>query len=157
MNKYVVLILAALVFVIAAGCSDYQASSENSAAGADSVKQSSGGSVSKGEERPYTPPAGRRMLAEDFSSNLRTGTTIVYFAKVSCPACEAQNKIWERVVKKLPQGVKAEKRFTYAVNYRAYGVTQLPTLIFYKDGVEKIRMIGVSSENKIISAAKSAL
>ncbi len=157
MNKYVMLFLASLILVIVAGCSDYQTPSENGAAGSSAGKSTSGASVSKGKERSYTPPAGRRMLAEDFSSSLRTGTTIVYFAKVSCPACEAQNKIWQRVVKKLPQGVKAEKRFTYAVNYRAYGVTQLPTLIFYKDGVEKSRMIGVSSENKIISAAKSAL
>ena len=97
------------------------------------------------------------MLAEDFSSSQRTGTTVVYFAKVSCPACKHQDKIWQRAIKKLPAGVKSDKRFTYGVNYRAYGVTQLPTIVFYRDGVEVSRSIGVTNENKILRSARSAM
>ena len=156
MNKYIVLMLVFAVIVLLTGCSEYQSSAGKQTPAATSGK-TSGKSVSHSGDNGHSAPAGRRMLAEDFSSGMRTGTAVVYFAKVSCPACKHQDKIWQRAVRKLPAGVKSDKRFTYGVNYRAYGVTQLPTLIFYKNGVEVSRSIGVTNENKIISSARGAM
>lgn len=155
MDKYILCTIAVLVLVLT-GCSNTQMVDNTGNNSNVEQKATSGKQLKASQPQNDSIPAGRRMLAEDFSSSLRSGTTIVYFAKISCPACEQQDKIWKKAIKQLPAGVKAEKRFTYAVNYRAYGVTQLPTLVFYNNGVEVSRKIGVATENQIISAAKSA-
>ena len=102
-------------------------------------------------------PAGKYMLPEDFSSSLRRGVTVVYFAKIACPSCKKQDVIWQDVIGKLPEGAKAEKRFTYGIDARKYGVHQLPTMIFYRDGVEVKRNIGVMQKNDIYRALNRAL
>ncbi len=156
MNKYLIALLIMVAGCILPGCTNYQNTPVQDGASKPSNKTLAK-ITSKNVATSESIPVGRRMLPEDFSSSLRSGATVVYFAKVSCPACEQQNKIWQRVTKKLPSGVKAEKRFTYAVNYRAYGVRQLPTIIVYKNGNEVRRYIGVTSESKIMNAARSAL
>ena len=158
MNKYLIALILILVGCVLPGCTSYQdVPVQNGSRASRPSKKAAGSAASKNDVVSESVPAGRRMLPEDFSSSLRSGATIVYFAKISCPACEQQNKIWKRVKKKLPKGVKAEKRFTYAVNYRAYGVRQLPTIIVYKNGNEVRRFIGVTKENKLISAARGAM
>ena len=152
MNKYIAGVVAAFSLLLLAGCAQTASVSSNQ----DTSAKNESKNV-KTNSQVRSAPAGRRMLAEDFSSSLRKGTTVVYFAKVSCPSCKRQDAIWQKAIKKLPAGAKSDKRFTYAVNYRAYGITQLPTLVFYKDGVEVSRNVGVMAENKILSATKRAM
>ncbi len=146
-----------VVGMLLVGCSEQgRVESQNKAAGNTGAAASTAATEpgGKSDSVGYTGPAGRRMLAEDFSSSLRSGVTVVYFAKVACPSCERQDKIWKKFTSKLPTGVNAEKRFTYAVNYQAYGVRELPTIIVYDNGVEVDRHVGVMSEAELNRAVR---
>ncbi len=147
-NNMWIMLVVGMLFV---GCSEQgRVESQNNAAGDTGAAASTlATGAGKTDSVGYTGPAGRRMLAEDFSSSLRSGVTVVYFAKVACPSCERQDKIWKKFINKLPTGVNAEKRFTYAVNYQAYGVRELPTIIVYDNGVEVDRHVGVMSEAEL--------
>jgi thioredoxin 1 len=97
------------------------------------------------------------MRAEDFSESDRSGVTLVYFSKAGCPACKMQEPRYEAALKMLPGGSKATKVYPHMVDLFRYNVTELPTMVIYRNGTEVRRYVGVTSEDKLVDGLKSSL
>lgn len=150
MNRVIVFLVLCCLSLLVSGCAQSTAPEVNT------EKKETAETGMKGVVTTREPsmPAGRYMLPDDFASSLREGITVVYFGKIACPSCAKQDVIWQEVIKNLPAGTHAEKRFSYAIDPRKYGVHQLPTLVFYKNGIEYKRNVGVMQENDIYRSLK---
>ena len=96
---------------------------------------------------------------EAFDRVVAQGVTVVDFWAEWCMPCRMQGPIIEAVAQKLGDRAKVGKLNTdeNPVAPGRFGITGIPTLIFFKDGEEAQRLVGVQSEDVVVNPLESLL
>jgi thioredoxin 1 len=96
---------------------------------------------------------------EAFEKTIADGVTVVDFWADWCMPCRMQGPIVETVAKQMGDSATIAKLDVdeNPVTPGRFGITGIPTLLFFKDGVEAKRLVGVQSEDSIVSTLKSLL
>ena len=96
---------------------------------------------------------------EAFDTVVAQGVTVVDFWADWCMPCRMQGPIVESVATKMGDEVKVGKLNTdeNPMTPGRFGITGIPTMIFFKDGAEAKRLVGVQSEDVIVDTLKSLL
>jgi thioredoxin 1 len=96
---------------------------------------------------------------ESFASAVAKGVSVVDFWAEWCMPCRMQGPIVEKVA-----GAMGDRATVAKLNVdnnqesaQRYGVTGIPTLIFFKDGAEARRLVGVQNEASITRTLESLL
>ena len=86
----------------------------------------------------------------------QTGVALVDFYADWCSPCTIQSKVLAGMESKLPDGVKIIKINTdkNPILAQQHQVQSLPTLVFFKEGVEVDRSIGLTAEGHLIQKMK---
>ena len=92
------------------------------------------------------------LTQQDFDKTISTGVVLVDFFATWCGPCRMMAPIISQVAQKLEGKAKVYKLDVDKAPEIAsrFGVMSIPTLIFFKDGKEASRLIGVQQEGKII-------
>lgn len=93
---------------------------------------------------------------DNFESKLKDKNVIVDFYAVWCPPCKVLNKNLKKFNEIKPDNLTIYKLNIdeEAVITRKYGVTKLPTLIYFKNGTPIKTMIGVQSVSELVNSSK---
>jgi thioredoxin 1 len=96
---------------------------------------------------------------EAFDKAISQGVTVVDFWAEWCMPCRMQGPIIESVAARMGDKVLVGKLNTdeNPLSPGKYGITGIPTLIFFKDGQEAQRLVGVQSEDVIVKTLESIL
>jgi len=99
------------------------------------------------------------LTDESFENVIADGVTVVDFWADWCMPCRMQGPIVEIVAKKMGDRATVAK-IDVDANPLApgrFGITGIPTLVFFKEGAEARRLVGVQSEDSIVSTLESLL
>jgi thioredoxin 1 len=94
----------------------------------------------------YTPMSDIPVIAEnDFQTTIKTGTVLVDFYADWCGPCRMLTPILEQLSKEMKSEVTVIKvNVDTAQNIAAqYDITSIPTIILFKDGVQKVKSVGL--------------
>ena len=96
---------------------------------------------------------------EAFDKVVAQGVTVVDFWADWCAPCRMQGPIIESVAAKMGAEAKVGKLNTdeNPMAPGRFGITGIPTMIFFKDGAEAKRLVGVQNEETIVDTLKSLL
>ena len=96
---------------------------------------------------------------QSFDQVVATGVSVVDFWAEWCMPCRIQGPIVEQVANKMAGRVNVCKLDVDAnpASAERYGVAGIPSLIFFKDGEEAARLIGVQNEGTIVKTLESLL
>ena len=86
------------------------------------------------------------VIAEnDFQTTIKTGTVLVDFYADWCGPCRMLTPILEQLSKEMKSEVTVIKvNVDTAQNIAAqYDITSIPTIILFKDGVQKVKSVGL--------------
>lgn len=97
-----------------------------------------------------------RATNDTFEAEVAAGTVIADFYSDSCVPCKRMSPVLAELEEEL-DGVKLVK---LNINFdgetaQKYNVTAVPTLVIFKDGAEKTRLVGAVKKAEIIEAVKS--
>lgn len=94
----------------------------------------------------------------DFSAAIAGGMVLVDFWASWCNPCKILSGILEQVAADLPEDITIAKINVDDCQMLAAekGVSTLPTLILYKDGVKIKEMVGVQSRAKLVELLSNA-
>jgi thioredoxin 1 len=94
----------------------------------------------------------------NFSATIKKGVTLVDFWAPWCAPCMMQGPIVEKVAEKVGKKAKVAKVNVDEARLAAteLGIHSIPTLIVFKDGKPAQQFVGVTPENKLISAIADA-
>jgi thioredoxin 1 len=96
---------------------------------------------------------------EAFDKAIAEGVTVVDFWAEWCMPCRMQGPIIESVAARMDGKARVGKLNTdeNPVSPGKYGITGIPTMIFFKDGQEAQRLVGVQSEDVIVKTLEALL
>ena len=96
---------------------------------------------------------------EAFDTVVASGVTVVDFWAEWCMPCRMQGPIIESVATKMGDQARVGKLNTdeNPVTPGRFGITGIPTMIFFKDGSEAKRLVGVQSEDVVVDTLNSLL
>jgi thioredoxin 1 len=96
---------------------------------------------------------------EAFDKTVAQGVTVVDFWADWCMPCRMQGPIIEAVAARMGDQAKVGKldTDTNPMTPGRFGITGIPTMIFFKDGAEAKRLVGVQSEDTIVDTLNSLL
>jgi thioredoxin 1 len=85
----------------------------------------------------------------DFAGAIAQGTTLVDFWADWCGPCKMLAPVLEELAAETTSGVKFAKLDTDANGDTAieYGITHIPTVILFRDGIETQRFVGVEPKS----------
>ena len=94
--------------------------------------------------------------AEEFNNTISKSPAIVDFWATWCGPCKMLGPVIEQLADeledKLPVGkIDVDEDRELAMEY---GVMSIPTVIYFKNGVEVKRFVGVQTKDKLLEAAK---
>ena len=94
----------------------------------------------------------------NFSETIKEGVTLVDFWAPWCAPCMMQGPIVESVAEKVDDKAKVAKANVDEARQSAteLGIHSIPTLIVFKNGKPVQQFVGVTQENKLISAIDEA-
>ncbi|MEZ4911004.1 MAG: thioredoxin family protein [Saprospiraceae bacterium] len=97
---------------------------------------------------------------EEFNNTLDSGVSLMFFHASWCTLCQDQRPAIEALVNR--EDVKSAKiaQVDYEVVkevVNAYGITGFPTIVFYKDGIEKNRLNGKGHTEEELAAILKSL
>lgn len=94
--------------------------------------------------------------AEEFSTAITAGPAIVDFWATWCGPCKMLGPVIDQISDELEGKITVGKLDVDQCREIAmeYGVMSIPTVIYFKNGVEVKRFVGVQSKDKLIEAAK---
>lgn len=93
--------------------------------------------------RPSMGAGARELSDSDFSQVMSAPKAIVDFGSPGCPHCVAFKPVFEAVAAQYPDILFASINTDNNVqNAGAYGISGLPTVIFFANGKEVDRMVG---------------
>ena len=99
------------------------------------------------------------IKAEDFIKNVKEGNgiAVVDFFATWCGPCNMLGPVFSEVAEENKDlGFFAKVDIDESMELaQEYGVSTVPTVIFFKDGVEVTREIGFMSKDKIVSNIES--
>ncbi len=100
-----------------------------------------------------------KITSESFDQVTAKGVSVVDFWAEWCMPCRMQGPIVEQVARKMGDRVAVCKLNVdeHPGPAERYGVTGIPTLIFFKDGTEAGRLVGVQNEAAIVRTLESLL
>lgn len=93
---------------------------------------------------------------EEFNSALSEGALIVDFWATWCGPCKMIAPVVDQVADELYGKITVGKIDVDECRSTAmeYGVMSIPTVVFFKNGVEVKRLVGVQTKDKLLEAAK---
>jgi len=96
---------------------------------------------------------------ESFDRVVAKGVSVVDFWAEWCMPCRMQGPIVEQISRKMGERASICKLNVddNSASAERYSVTGIPTLIFFKDGQEAGRLVGVQSEGAIVRTLESLL
>lgn len=94
--------------------------------------------------------------AEEFNDAIAKGPAIVDFWATWCGPCKMIAPIIDQVAEELEGKIAVGKIDVDQCRETAseYGVMSIPTVIYFKNGVEVKRFVGVQTRDKLLEAAK---
>jgi thioredoxin 1 len=100
-----------------------------------------------------------KITDQSFDGVVAKGVSVVDFWAEWCMPCRIQGPIVEKVAKKMAGRVNVCKLDVdeNPASAQRYGVAGIPSLIFFKDGEEAARLIGVQNEGTIVKTLESLL
>lgn len=89
---------------------------------------------------------------DDFEAEVAAGAVLVDFSADWCPPCKILGPIIEEVAKEVVGRAKVVSLDVSASPKTAarFNILNVPTMIFFKDGNEVTRLVGVTPKEKII-------
>lgn len=96
---------------------------------------------------------GLQMVTDDdFEAEVAAGAVLVDFSADWCPPCKILGPIIEEVAKEVTDRAKVVSLDVSASPKTAarFNILNVPTMIFFKDGNEVTRLVGVTPKEKII-------
>jgi thioredoxin 1 len=100
-----------------------------------------------------------KITTESFDQITGKGVSVVDFWAEWCMPCRMQGPIVEQVARKMGDCAAVCKLNVddYPEPAQRFGVTGIPTMIFFKDGAEAGRLVGVQSEASIVRTLETLL
>ncbi|MBW1820853.1 MAG: thiol reductase thioredoxin [Deltaproteobacteria bacterium] len=101
----------------------------------------------------------KSLNQQQFKNTIRTGVTLVDFNAPWCAPCRVQKPIVDEL-EKLYDGKASILEINVDGNQESameLGITSIPTLIIYKNGVEIERFVGLQSVEVLSDAIDKAL
>ena len=94
--------------------------------------------------------------AEEFQNTITNGPAIVDFWATWCGPCKMIAPVIDQVAEELEGKIVVGKVDVDQCRETAmeYGVMSIPTVIYFKNGLEVKRFVGVQTKDKLIEAAK---
>ena len=99
------------------------------------------------------------LNSEQFISTISSGVSVIDFYADWCGPCKMMAPIFEETAKELTGKanlgkINVEEEMDLAGKY---GVSSIPTIIYFKDGAEVDRTLGVQSKEAIVAKVNSLL
>ncbi|NHN35444.1 thioredoxin family protein [Paenibacillus agricola] len=96
------------------------------------------------------------LIKSNFQDYIDQGVTLVEFWAPSCESCKLQMPIIDELAEKFKyQAVIARVNVDNEKELEAeYGVTNIPTLILFKDGYSVEKLVGLQSQDSLIQKIK---
>lgn len=93
---------------------------------------------------------------EEFNTAIANGPVIADFWAIWCGPCKMLGPVIDQIAEDLEDKITVGKIDVDQCRELAveYGVMSIPTVIFFKNGVEVKRFVGVQTRNKLLDAAK---
>ena len=93
---------------------------------------------------------------EEFNTAIENGPAIVDFWAIWCGPCKMIAPVIDQVAEELEEKIVVGKIDVDECRETAaeYGVMSIPTVIYFKNGVEVKRFVGVQTKDKLLEAAK---
>ena len=101
----------------------------------------------------------KSLNKQEFKNTIQTGVTLVDFNAPWCAPCRVQKPIVDQLAK-LYDGKASIMEMNVDGNQQSameLGITSIPTLIIYKNGVEIERFIGLQNTEVLSDAIDKAL
>ena len=94
--------------------------------------------------------------AEEFNKTISESPAIVDFWATWCGPCKMLGPVIEQLADELEDKIPVGKIDVDECRETAmeYGVMSIPTVIYFKNGVEVKRFVGVQTKDKLLEAAK---
>ncbi|MBR3935311.1 MAG: thioredoxin [Oscillospiraceae bacterium] len=94
--------------------------------------------------------------AEEFQNAITKGPAIVDFWATWCGPCKMIAPVIDQVAEELEGKIAVGKVDVDQCRETAmeYGVMSIPTVIYFKNGLEVKRFVGVQTKDKLLEAAK---
>ena len=94
--------------------------------------------------------------AEEFNKTITEGPAIVDFWATWCGPCKMLGPVIEQLADELEDKIPVGKVDVDECRELAseYGVMSIPTVIYFKNGLEVKRFVGVQTKEKLLEAAK---
>ncbi len=96
------------------------------------------------------------LSSEEFNKIISNGPAIVDFWATWCGPCKMLGPVIEQLSDELEDKIPVCKLDVDECREVAsqYGVMSIPTVIYFKNGVEVKRFVGVQTKDKLLEAAK---
>ena len=93
---------------------------------------------------------------EEFNTAIANGPAIVDFWATWCGPCKMLGPVLDQIAEELEGKITVGKLDVDQSRETAmeYGVMSIPTVIYFKNGVEVKRFVGVQTRDKLLEAAK---
>ena len=94
--------------------------------------------------------------AEEFNKTISESPAIVDFWATWCGPCKMLGPVIDQIAEELEDKIPVGKIDVDECREIAseYGVMSIPTIIFFKNGLEVKRTVGVQTKEKLLEAAK---
>lgn len=95
---------------------------------------------------------------QNFKTEIAKGFSVVDFTAPWCGPCKMMAPIFEEVAKQMEGKVKMGKLDVdeNPDTPGSFGIQGVPTLIFFKDGMEAGRLVGFQSKEALVEKSKEA-
>lgn len=97
-----------------------------------------------------------RATNDTFEAEVSTGTVIADFYSDSCVPCKRMSPILAEIEEENSEIKLVKLNINFdGETAEKYNITAVPTLIIFKDGEEKTRLVGAVKKAEIIEAVKT--
>lgn len=99
------------------------------------------------------------LTSENFISTINNGVSVVDFYADWCGPCKMMAPVIDELTTELKdKAVVAKVNVDEEANIAGqYGISSIPTLIYFKNGQEVDRVLGVQSKDSIVTKVNSLL
>lgn len=87
------------------------------------------------------------ILPDELDKRINSGeATTVYFFSPTCVHCKNTTPMVSPLAKELDVDLLQYNLIEFEQGWKGYGITATPTIVFYQDGEEQVRVEGAQSE-----------